>query len=108
MLTPLNSEDSLSVNTTRQLSKAREGEIYFSENKDNVRKGAVGCELAWWKATEKETFWEAKEGSGNWLNNFGDKFYIAKLQTIMLTMLRKAVSLNSVSIAEDPGRKEMS
>lgn len=63
----------------------------------------MGYELAWWKATEKETFWEAKEGSGNWLKNFGDKFYIAKLQKIMLTMLHKAVSLNSYPLLSIPG-----
>lgn len=62
VLIPLIWEAGVSVISTKQLSQVREGEIYFRQSKDNVRKGAVGCKLALWEAAEKETFLGAEEG----------------------------------------------
>lgn len=40
----LNWEAGVFVTTTRRLSKDKEGEIYFKENKDNLENRTVGCE----------------------------------------------------------------
>lgn len=38
-------EAAVFVTTARHLSKDKEGEIYFKENKDKLENRTVGCEL---------------------------------------------------------------